>query len=129
MKLVETSKHEAELSINMAFEQLLERLVERKKALLSEMESIALTQTTSLTLQKEQLEKIQQNISHYSEVTFHILHAHTDHEVVAMEGCIPTELKATIMEVENMSPWTSQYGPITADVSPFHLKPEVQENV
>ena len=113
MKLVETSKHETELAINVAFEQLLERVVERKKALLSEMESIALTQTTSLTLQKEQLEKIQQNISHYSEVTSHILHTLTDYEVVAMGGCIPTELKATIMEVENMSPWTS---PITADV-------------
>ena len=49
MKQVETSKHEAQLAINLAFEQLLERLVERKKALLSEMESIALTQTTSLT--------------------------------------------------------------------------------
>ena len=125
MKLVETSKHEAELAINVAFEQLLERLVERKKVLLSEMESIALTQTTSLTLQKEQLEKIQQNISHYSEVTSHILHTHTDHEVVAMGGCVPTELKAAIMKVENMSPWTSQYGPITADVQVDALMEEL----
>ena len=125
MKLVETSKHEAELAINVAFEQLLERLVERKKALLSEMESIALTQTTSLTLQKEQLEKIQQNISHYSEVTSHILHTHTDHEVVAMGGCIPTELKSTIMEVENMFPWTSEYGPITADLQVDALRKEL----
>ena len=115
MKLVETSKQEAELAINVAFEQLLERLMERKKALLSEMESIALTQTTSLTLQKEQLEKIQQNISHYSEVTSHILHTHTDHEVVALGGLLPTELKATLKKVENVSPWT-KYGPITADV-------------
>ena len=127
MKLVETSKHEAELAINVAFEQLLERLVERKKALLSKMESIALTQTTSLTLQKEQLEKIQQNISHYSEVTSHILHTHTDHKVVAMGGCVPTELKATIMEVENMSPWTSQYGPITADVQVDALMKELSK--
>ena len=125
MKLVETSKHETELAINVAFEQLLERLVKRKKALLSEMESIALTQTTSLTLQKEQLEKIQQNISHYSEVTSHILHTHTDHEVVAMGGCIPTELKAIFMEVENMSPWTSEYGPITADVQVDALMKEL----
>ena len=115
-KQVETSKHEAQLAIDLAFEQLLERLVERKKALLSEMESIALTQTTSLTLQKEQFEKIQKNISHYSEVTSHIFLTHTDHEVVAMGGCIPTELKATIMEVENVSLTTSQYGPITVDV-------------
>ena len=125
MTLVETSKHEAELAINVAFEQLLERLVERKKALLSEMESIALTQTTSLTLQKEQLEKIQQNISHYSEVTSHILHTHADHEVVAMEGCVPTELKAIFMEVENMSPWTSQYGPITAEAQVDALMKEL----
>ena len=89
------------------------------------MESIALTQTTSLTLQKEQLEKIQQNISHYSEVTSHILHTHTDHEVVAMGGCISTELKATNMEAENMSPWTSQYGPITADVQVDALMKEL----
>ena len=116
MKQVETSKHEAQLAIDLAFEQLLERLVQRKKALLSEMESIALTQTTSLTLQKEQFEKIQQNIIHYSEVTSHILLTHTDHEVVAMGGCVPTELKATIMEVENVSLTTSQYGPITVDV-------------
>ena len=86
------------------------------------MESIALTQTTSLTLQKEQLEKIQQNINHYSEVTTHILHTHTDHEVVAMGGCILTELKASIMEVENMSPWTS---PITADVQVDALMKEL----
>ena len=125
MKLVETSKHEAELAINVAFERLLERLLEKKKELLSEMESIALTQTTSLTLQKEQLEKIQQKISHYSEVTSHILHTHTDLEVVAMGGCIPTKLKATIMEVENMSPWTSQYGPITADVQQDALMKEL----
>ena len=125
MTVVETSKHEAELAINVAFEQLLEKLVERKKALLSEMESIALTQTTSLTLQKEQLEKIQQNISHHSKVISHILQTHTDHEVVAMGGCIPTELKATIMKVENMSPLTSQYGPITADVQVDALMKEL----
>ena len=127
MKLLETSKHESELAINVAFEQLLESLLERKNALLSEMESIALTQTTSLTLQKEQLEKIQQNISHYSEVTSHILHTHTDHEVVAMGGCIPTELKATIMEINNMSPWASQYSPITADVQVDALMEELSK--
>ena len=94
MKLVETSKHEAELAVNVSFEQLQETLEEQKGALLSELESIAITQTTSLNPQKEQLEKIQQNISHYSEVTSHILHTHSDHEVVAMGGLIPTELKA-----------------------------------
>ena len=114
MKLVETSKYEAKLAINQAFEQLLETLVERKMALLSELESIALTQMTSLTLQKEQLEKIQQNINHYSEVTSHILHTNSDHEVVAMGGLIPTELKATNKVVANMSLSTSHYGHVTA---------------
>ena len=114
MNQVQTSKHEAELAINEAFEQLLETLVERKKALLLELESIVLTQTTSLTLQKEQLEKIQQNINHYSEVTSHILHTNSDHEVVAMGGLIPTELMATNKVIENISLSTSHYGHVTA---------------
>ena len=63
MKQLEASNQEDQLTIDQEFEQLKE---ERKMALLSELESIALTQTTSLTLQKEQLEKIQQNISHYT---------------------------------------------------------------
>ena len=103
MKQVEISKQEAELTIKHAFEQLQETLEERKKALLSELENITLTLTTSLTLQSEQLEKIQQDISHYPEVTSHILQTHTDHEVVAMGGLIPTELKATLRKVENVS--------------------------
>ena len=114
MEQLEASKQEAQLAINQAFEQLQEALDKRKKTLLSELESIALAQATSLTLQKEQFEKIQQNISHYSEVTSHYLHTHSDHEVVAMGGLIPIELKATNKVVENISLSTSHYGPITA---------------
>ena len=116
MKQVETSKQEAELAIKQAFEQLHAKLEERKKALLSELENIALTQTTYLTLQKERLEKIQQDISHYPEVTSHILQTHTDHEVVAMGGLIPTELKATVRKVQILSSAGSQYGHITSTV-------------
>ena len=67
------------------------------------MYTIALSNTTSLTLQKEQFEKIQDDISHYTEVTSHILQTHTDHEVVALGGLVPTELKATLKKVENVS--------------------------
>ena len=91
MKQVETSKQEAEWAIKQAFEQLHIILEERKKALLSaELESIALTQTTSRTLQKEQLEKIQQDISHYEEMTSQFLQICTDHKVVAMGELILT---------------------------------------
>ena len=116
MKQVETSKQEAELAIKQAFEQLHIKLEERKKALLSELENIALTQTTSLTLQKERLEKIQQDISHYPEVTSHILQTHTDHEVVAMGGLIPTELKTTLTKVKIVSSAASHYGLVSANV-------------
>ena len=116
MKQVETSKQEAELAIKQAFEQLHIKLEDRKKALLSELENIALTQTTSLTLQKERLEKIQQNISHYPEVTSHILQTHTDHEVVAMGGLIPTELKTTLTKVKFVSSAASHYGLVSANV-------------
>ena len=81
----------------------METLEERKKVLLMELETIALSKTTSLTLQKEQFEKIQHDISHYTEVTSHILQTHTDHEVVALGGLVPTELKATLKKVENVS--------------------------
>ena len=68
-----------------------------------ELETIALSKTTSLTLQKEQFEKIQHDIGHYTEVTSHILQTHTDHEVVALGELVPTELKATLKKVENVS--------------------------
>ena len=102
MQQVETSKQEAELAIIQTFTQLKETLEERKKVLLMELETIALSKTTSLTLQKEQFEKIQHDISHYTEVTSHILQTHTDHEVVALGGLVPTELKATLKKVENV---------------------------
>ena len=103
MQQVETSKQEAELAIIQTFKQLMETLEERKKVLLMELETIALSKATSLTLQKEQFEKIQHEISHYTEVTSHILQTHTDHEVVALGGLVPTELKATLKKVENVS--------------------------
>ena len=62
MQQVETSKQEAELAIMQTFNQLMETLEERKKVLLMELETIALSKTTSLTLQKEQFEKIQHDI-------------------------------------------------------------------
>ena len=103
MQQVETSKQEAELAIIQTFKQLMETLEERKKVLLMELETIALSKTTSLTLQKEQFEKIQHDIIQYTEVTSHILQTHTDHEVVALGGLVPTELKATLKKVENVS--------------------------
>ena len=103
MQQVETSKQEAELAIIQTFKQLMKTLEERKKVLLMELETIALSKTTSLTLQKEQFEKIQHDISHYTDVASHILQTHTDHEVVALGGLVPTELKATLKKVENMS--------------------------
>ena len=103
MQQMETSKQEAELAIIQTFTQLMERLEERKNMLLMELETIALSKTTSLTLQNEQFETIQHDISYYTEMTSHILQTHTDHEVVALGGLVPTELKATLKKVENVS--------------------------
>ena len=100
---METSKQEAELAIKHAFRLLLETLEQRKKALLTDLEAISLSKTTALTLQKEQLMKIQDEIGHYTEMTSHILQTHTDHEVVALGDLLPTELKATLKKVENVS--------------------------
>ena len=99
---VETSRENATLLINQAFEQLHQAIEERKKTLLSEMEAISLSKTTALSLQKEQLVKIQDEIGRYTEMTSHILQTHTDHEVVALGDLLPTELKATLKKVEGV---------------------------
>ena len=100
---METSKQEAELAIKHAFRLLLETLEQRKKALLTDLEAISLSKTTALTLQKEQLMKMQDEIGHYTEMTSHTLQTHTDHEVVALGDLLPTELKAILKKAENVS--------------------------
>ena len=104
---VETSRENATLLINQAFEQLHQAIEERKNIFLSEMEAISLSKTTALTLQKEQLVKIQDDIGRYTEMTSHILQTHTDHEVVALGDLLPTELKATLKKVGGVSLSTS----------------------
>ena len=104
---VETSRENATLLINQAFEQIHLAIEERKKTLLSEMEAISLSKITALTLQKEQLVKIHDEIGRYTEMTSHILHTHTDHEVVAFGELLPNELKATVKKVEGVSLSTS----------------------
>ena len=104
---VETSRENATLLINQAFEQLHQAIEERKKTLLSEMEVITLSKTTAMSLQKEQLVKIQDEIGRYTEMTSHILQTHTDHEVVALGDLLPTELKATLKKVDGVSLSTS----------------------
>ena len=105
---IETSKENATLLITQAFEQLHQTIEERKKTLLSEMIAISLSKTTVLTLQKEQLMKMQDEIGRYTEMTSHILKTHTDHEVVALGDLLPSELKATLKKVENVSLTSNQ---------------------
>ena len=76
---VEISKRNASLAINQAFETLQQTLEERKKTLLSELETISLSRTTALTLQKEQFEKMVGDIGHYTDMASQILQTHTDH--------------------------------------------------
>ncbi|KAL5497056.1 hypothetical protein EMCRGX_G013452 [Ephydatia muelleri] len=100
---VGTSRENATLIITQAFEQLHQTIVERKKALFSHVEAISLSKTTALALQKEQLMKMQDEIDRYTEMTSLILQTHTDHEMVALGDLLPTELKATLKKIENMS--------------------------
>ena len=105
---VETSRENATLLINQAFEQLHQAIEERKKTLLSEMEAISLSKIIALSLQKEQFEKMRDEIDRYTEMTSHILQTHTDHEVVALGDLLPTELKATLKKIEGISLTPSQ---------------------
>eukprot|EP00731_Ephydatia_muelleri_P011821 Em0006g715a len=100
---LDISQNEAESTIKGAFEKLMELLDERKKALLSELKDIADSKITPLNLQKEYLEKMQQDIGRYTKLTTHILQTHTDYEVVALGGVVPTEVKAITKNAEGAS--------------------------
>ena len=113
---VEISKGNAFLAINQAFEILQQTLEERKKTLLSELEAISLSKTTALTLQKEQFEKMVGDIGHYTDMAFQILQTHTDHEIVALGGLIPTELQATLKRVQTISLTPNQHSNISVSV-------------
>eukprot|EP00731_Ephydatia_muelleri_P009002 Em0004g1340a len=67
------------------------------------MEAISLSKTTALTLQKEQVMKMQDEIGRYTEMISHILLTHTDQEMIALGDLLPTELNATLKKVENIS--------------------------
>ena len=124
---VEISKRNALLAINQAFEILQRTLEERKRTLLSEVEAISLSKTTALTLQKEQFEKIVEDIGHCTEVASHILQTHTDHEVVALGGLIPTELQAILKRAQTMSLAPNQHSYIYASVQTDNLVRELSK--
>ena len=116
---VYTSRENATLIITQAFEQLHQTIEERKNTLLSEMEAISISKTTALTLQKEQLMKMQDEIGCYTEMTSHILQTHTDHEMAALGDQLATEFKATLKKVENVSLTPNQSSDI--HVSLLHI--------
>ena len=124
---VEVSKISALLAINKAFEVLQQTLEKRKKTLLSEVEGIALYKTTALTLQKEQIEKIVEDIGRYTEMASHILQTHTDHEVVALGGLVPTEFKAILKRVQSMSLSPNQHSDVSVSVQTDGLVRELSK--
>ena len=100
---VETSRENATQIINEVFKQLYQTVEERKMTLLAEMEAISLSKITALTLQKEQLMKIKDELVHYTEMTSHILQTRTDHEIITLGDLLLTELNAALKKVENVS--------------------------
>ena len=124
---VEISKRNSLVAINQAFEILQHTLEERKRTLLSEVEAILLSKTTALTLQKEQFEKIVEDIGHCTEVASYILQTHTDHEVVALGGLIRTELQATLKRAQTMSLTPNQHSYIYASVQTDNLVRELSK--
>ena len=124
---VVTSKQEAELAIEHAFRQLMETLEERKKAMLLELNTVSLSKVTSLALQKEQFENIQTDIGHHPKMISHILQIYTDPEVVALRGLVPTELKAILEKVKNISLIPSQQSYLKFSVQAEPIAEELSE--
>eukprot|EP00731_Ephydatia_muelleri_P033923 Em0042g2a len=113
---VEVSKQTASQAINQAFETLQQTLEEREKTLLSGLEAISLSKITALTLQKENFEKMVEDISHYTDMACQILQTHTDYEIVALGGLIATELQAILKRVQTTALIPNQHSNITVSV-------------
>ena len=60
-------------------------------------------------------------------MTPHILQTHTDHEVVALRGLVPIELKATLKKVENVSLTPNQCSYLTATLQTDSLAKVLSE--
>eukprot|EP00731_Ephydatia_muelleri_P007981 Em0004g319a len=56
------------------------------------------------------------DIGHYTDMASQILQTHTDHEIVALGGLIPTELQATLKRVQTISLSPNQHSNITVSV-------------
>ena len=124
---VELSKRNALLVIKQAFEMLYKRLDERKEALLAELEEISLSKTTALTLQKEEFGILLQDILHYTEVASDILQTHTDHEIVALDGLISTQLHATVKRVQTTPLTPNQHSNFAVSLKTDDLMKELSK--
>ena len=124
---VEISKRNTSLAISQAFKILKQTLEERENILLSELEAISLHKITALTLQKEHFEKMVGDIGYYTDMASQILQTHTDHEIVALGGLIPTELQATLKRVQTISLTPNQRNNITVSVQTGNLIHELSE--
>ncbi|KAL5496486.1 hypothetical protein EMCRGX_G012783 [Ephydatia muelleri] len=67
------------------------------------------------------------DIGHYTDMASHILQTHTDHEIVALGGLIPTELQATLERVQTISLTPNQHSNITVSVQTDDLIPELSK--
>ena len=80
-----------------------------------------MSKSTALTLQKEQFEKMVGDIGHYTDTASQILQTHTDHEIVALGGLIPTELQATLKRVQTISLTPNQHSNISVSLKTDNL--------
>lgn len=122
---VKISISNAHSIIHQAFDILQKRLEERKIQLLSELEDIALSKTTALTQQKEQFEKVVVEIGRYTEAASNILKTHTDYEMVALQGIIPSELQMILKSIQTMSLVPNQHCDISVSLQTDELVREL----
>ena len=127
MERVDTSRRNAFLVINQAIDIVQETLEKRRRELLEELETLSLSKAAALTLQKEEFVALIEDIGHYTEVATHILQTHTDLEVVALGGIVPTELQATLKKIQTMSLAPNQHSGTTEIVQTDDFVREVSK--
>ncbi|KAL5515332.1 hypothetical protein EMCRGX_G000485 [Ephydatia muelleri] len=68
---------------------------------------------------------MQDEIGHYTEMTSHILQTHIDYKMIALGDLLPTELKAILKKVENVSFTPNQSSYIHVSLSTDYLIQEL----
>ena len=117
LKAVEDNEENVCQRIEQSFLQLHQALDDRRKTLLADVHSSALSKKTALTLQKEKCEK---NLSCCIDVASTVLETYTDCEIISLKQLVSAELRTYNHKAQS---WSSSLEPcVCSDIVKVSLQ-------